>query len=378
MVSMDQPRAIRRLRASAFALAAALLSACTGVQGQSAEPVEPDRELVYVAVQGDAQVAVIDAESLEEVDRVDLEELGFSSNAKPHHIAVEPDGSFWYVSLIGENRVLKFDRQNKLVDRFEFEVPGMLAVHPTRDLLLVGRSMSAVNPPQRIGAVAREDLDVEEVDVFFPRPHAIAVSADGETVYTASLAVNQIGAVDLESLGMELTDVEGPVHTLVQFAVAPNGGTMVATGQLTGRLLVFDLTDPDQPRLSSEVGVGGQPWHPVYDANGEVVYFGVKVSNTVVAVDVESGSILWQTDGSSIDGPHGSALSRDGRHLFVSSNGPGGMDMGGDDVGGGMADHSGHAGAMTGTLTVLDTRDGSIVKVLEMGTNATGVGVAAR
>ena len=373
-VSMDQPRALRHLRASALAFATALLSACAGAQ-----PVELPPDLVYVAVQGDAQVAVVDAVGLEEVARVDLQELGFSSNAKPHHIAVEPDGSFWYVSLIGENRVLKFDRRNQLVDRFEFEVPGMLAVHPTENLLLIGRSMSAVNPPQRIGAVDREGFGLEEVDVFFPRPHAIAVSADGQRVYTASLAVNQIGAVELESLGMELTDVDGPVHTLVQFAVAPNGRTMVATGQLTGRLLVFDLADPDHPRLRSEVEVGGQPWHPVYDDAGEVVYFGIKVSNTIVAVDVESGAILWRAQGPSIDGPHGSALSPDGRYLFVSSNGPGGMSMGGgDDMGGGMADHAGHEGAMTGTLTVLDTRDGSIVKVLEMGTNTTGVGVAAR
>ncbi len=373
-VSMDQPRARRRLGAASLALAAALLSACAGAQ-----PPELPPDLVYVAVQGDAEVAVVDAAGLEEVDRVDLQALGFSSNAKPHHIAVEPDGSFWYVSLIGENRVLKFNRRNQLVDRFEFEVPGMLAVHPTENLLLIGRSMSAVNPPQRIGVVDREGFGLEEVDVFFPRPHAIALSADGRRVYTASLAVNQVGAVELESFGMELTDVPGPVHTLVQFAVSPNGRTMVATGQLTGRLLVFDLADPDHPRLRSEVEVGGQPWHPVYDAAGEVVYFGIKVSNSIVAVDVESGAILWRAQGPSIDGPHGSALSPDGRYLFVSSNGPGGMDMsGGDMTGGGEMDHSAHDGATTGTLTILDTRDGSIVKVLEMGTNATGVGGAAR
>ena len=175
---------------------------------------------------------------------------------------------------------------------------------------------------------------------------------------------------------MELTDLQGPVHTLVQFAVSPNGRTLVATGQLTGRLLVFDLADPDHPRLRSQVEVGGQPWHPVYDHAGEVVYFGIKVSNTVVAVDIASGAILWRAQGPSLDGPHGSALSADGRHLFISSNGPGGMGM---DMGGGaMADHAGHGGADTGTLTVLDTRDGSIVKVLEMGANTTGIGVAAR
>jgi DNA-binding beta-propeller fold protein YncE len=357
-----------------LAVTAALFAACSASQ-----PVEPPPDLVYVAIQGEAQVAVVDAATLEEVDRIDLQALGFSANAKPHHIAVEPDGSHWYVSLIGENQVLEFDRRNELVDRFDFEVPGMLAVHPTRDLLLVGRSMSAVNPPQRIGAVERSGLDVEEVDVFFPRPHAIAVSADGRRLYTASLAVNQIGVVDLESLDMELLEVEGPVHTLVQFAVSPDGRTLVATGQLTGRLLVFDLADPDRPVLRSQVEVGGQPWHPVFDDAGQVVYFGIKVSDTVVAVDVASGAVRWRTRHESIQGPHGSALSPDGRYLFVSSNGPGGMDMGaGASASGTMAGHERHGAPGTGTLTVLDTRDGSVVKVLEMGENTTGVGVAAR
>lgn len=336
-----------------------------------------------MAIQGEAVVAVVDMEALEEVARIDLRELGFSANAKPHHIAVEPDGSHWYLSLIGENRVLKFDRANTLVDQVEFEVPGMLAVHPDRDLLLVGRSMSAVNPPQRIGAIRRSDMDVEEIDVFFPRPHALALSADGERVYTASLAVNQIGVVELESQDMELTTVDGQVHTLVQFAVSPDGGTLVGTGQLTGVLLVFDLRDPDHPVLTDQVPVGRQPWHPVYSPDGGVVYMGVKMDNAVVAVDVASGEVLWRTRDPGLLAPHGSALSRDGRHLFISSNGPGGMDMGGDMAG---MDHAMHPDpeaeegehAATGTITVLDTADGSVVKVLEMGANTTGIGTAAR
>jgi DNA-binding beta-propeller fold protein YncE len=357
------------IRGAALTLITVLLPACATGQG-----AVPPPDLVYVAVQGDAQVAVVDMATLEEVDRVDLQELGFSSNAKPHHVAVEPDGSHWYVSLIGENRILKFNRANELVDRAEFEVPGMMAVHPTRDLLLVGRSMSAVNPPQRVGVVERSGMDVEEVDVFFPRPHAIAVSADGTRLYTASLAVNQIGVVDLDTEDMELTDIPGEVHTLVQFAVSPDGRTVVATGQLTGRLLVFDMSDPDHPALRSQVEVGGQPWHPVFSPDGRTVYFGIKVDNAVVAVDVATGAVVWRTRDDGIVAPHGAALSPDGSRLFVSSNGPGGMDMGG----GAMTDHADHPGTTTGTLAVLDTRDGTVLKVLEMGTNTTGVGVAAR
>lgn len=321
---------------------------------------------------------------MEEVARIDLRALGFSENAKPHHIAVEPDGSHWYLSLIGENRILKFDRANTLVDQAEFEVPGMLAVHPTRDLLFVGRSMSAVNPPQRIGEVRRSDMDVEEIDVFFPRPHAIALGADGARVYSASLAVNQLAAVDIASQAMELENIPGATHTLVQFAVSPDGSTMVGTGQLTGSLLVFDLSDPDHPVLRDQVTVGAQPWHPVFGPDGRTVYFGVKMEDAVVAVDVETGEILWRTTDAGIYRPHGSVLSADGSRLFVTSNGPGGMDMGGGDMGGGdmaghdMAGHDMESMPHTGTLAVLDAATGEVLRVLEMGSNTTGIGIGGR
>ena len=355
-------------RAAGAVVALAALTAA-GAMAQEAD-------YLYVAIQGDARVAVVDMGSLEEVARIDLRDLGFSENAKPHHIAVEPDGSHWYLSLIGENRVLKFDRDNNVVDQAEIEVPGMLAVHPDRDLLFVGRSMSAVNPPERIGAITRSDMAVDELDVFFPRPHALTVSADGQRVYSASLAVNQLAAVDVETGDMELTRIPGNVHTLVQFAASPDGGTLVATAQLTGVLLIFDLEDPDHPALRPEAPVvGRQPWHPVFGPDGRTVYFGAKMDHAVVAVDTETGEIVWRTEHEGLNHPHGSAVSPDGRHLFISSNGPGGMQMGGMDTGEDM--HAGHQAA-TGTVTVLDTRDGTVVKVLEMGANTTGLGARTR
>ncbi|MDZ7680675.1 MAG: hypothetical protein U5J63_02920 [Fodinibius sp.] len=80
---------------------------------------------IYVCNQGEATLSVIDVSSNEIIDNIDLQELGFSANAKPHHTIAEADGSHWYVTLIGANRVLKFNRQNELVGQAEMEVPGL-------------------------------------------------------------------------------------------------------------------------------------------------------------------------------------------------------------------------------------------------------------
>ena len=150
--------------------------ALIAVVGTSVLPAAADAQgLLYVASQEAVTVAVIDMATNELVETVDLKALGYSETAKAHHTAVEPDGSFWYVSLIAAGKVLKFDRDNRLVGETAFETPGMLSLDPTSDLLYVGRSMAAVNPPQRVGVIERSSMEIAEVDVFFPRPHAIAV-----------------------------------------------------------------------------------------------------------------------------------------------------------------------------------------------------------
>ncbi|MGH7445764.1 MAG: YncE family protein, partial [Longimicrobiales bacterium] len=156
-------RTIRIGRHTAVALLAAL-PIVTGCAAAAANPgaagvaVPATGPVLYVANQNDATVTLIDVRTNEIMQTVDLQQLGYGPNAKPHHIVAEHDGSHWYVSLIGENRILKFDRQNRVVGEAVFEVPGMMTLHPTRDLLFVGRSMTAVNPPQRIGIVTRSTM----------------------------------------------------------------------------------------------------------------------------------------------------------------------------------------------------------------------------
>jgi len=283
---------------------------------------------------------------------------------------VEPDGSAWYLSLIGENTVLKLDgRTNEIVARAEFEVPGMLALQPTDDGLYVGRSMSAVNPPRRIGRIERSTMEADEVDVFFPRPHALAVAPSGMWVYSASLGTNQLAAVNARTDAVELNALEGEQHAPVQFAVAPNGMTMVATTQLTGLMIFFDLLDPERPVRQTALEVGAQPWHPSFTPDGHFVWTGVKESNEVVQVDARTHEVVRRISGEGIAQPHGSALRPDGRYLYISSNNARGDYIPRYDLGDNGA---------VGTVTVIDAGSGEIVKVIEVEAGASGLGIRGR
>ncbi len=346
------------------------LAAPWAAGAQSGETNEASGQRVYVCNQGEATLSVIDVESLEVVDHIDLQELGFSENAKPHHTVAEPDGSHWYVTLIGENRVLKFNRDNELVGKAKMEVPGLISLHPTRDWLMVGRSMSAVNPPQSIGVIDRSDMQVKKtVETFFARPHAIATTPDGKWTLVGSLAANQILSINNESGETHLYRSEGKTHVYVDFEISPDGNTMVATGQMSAKALVFDISDPSSLKLTDSIEVNAQPWHPVYSADGKQVYFGNKTAHSVTALNMKDRKVEGVVEGEGIAQPHGSALSVDGKYVFISNNNRKGTFKGGqtpedDDP--------------NGTVTVINTKTHKIEKVIEVEAYPSGIGTRAR
>lgn len=337
-----------------------------------------DGPYLYVANQASASVTVIDVMTDEVVRTIDLTRLGFSENAKPHHVVVEPDGSAFYVSLIGDGFVLKLTPAGDLLGRAAFETPGMLALDPHSDQLWVGRSMMAVSPPQRIGRIERSDMSIDEVDVFFDRPHALALSPDGRYVYTASLAGNDIAIIDPIEERVELLKVPGPTHVFVQFAVSPDGSTLVTGGEMSGKLLVFGLEDPMRPKMITEIEVNPMPWHPVFSPDGSHLYFGNRGANTVTVVRSSDWSVEAVIEDAAFAEPHGSAISPDGRKLYISNRNV--KDPAADDEGmnhGAMA----HAGAAPGaerlgSVTVIDTATLEVMETIDVGQYAAGMGTS--
>ncbi len=338
-------------RVSLIAAAWALVQV-TGVQGQ---------ELLYVASQEEVTVAVIDMSTNQLVETVDLKEFGYSETAKAHHTAVEPDGSHWYVSLIAAGKILKFDRVNHLVGETAFETPGMLSLDPESDLLYVGRSMAAVNPPQRIGVIHRPSMELQEVDVFFPRPHALTVDTRGNRFFSASLGQNSVAYASLGEEDVDLLGLDGMNHMLVQFAVSPDGNWMVGGGQMTGDLLIFDLNG-EVPEVVNSIEVGGQPWHPSFTPNGHFVWIPNQAKNTVTVVDTRSWTISNVITHPALAEPHGSAVSSDGSTIYIS----------GRNVAGTYRPADGGDGR-PGTVVAIDARTHEVVAVIEVGRYAAGM-----
>jgi YVTN family beta-propeller protein len=324
--------------------------------------------LLFVCVQDDAKIAVVDMASRAVVRTIDLQALGFPATAKPHYIRVDPDRRHWYVSLIGANTVAKFNARDEIVGRFTMETPGMIALSGDRQMV-VTRSMSAVNPPKRMAVIDRTTMTGTEVDVLFPRPHPVAVA--GGFAYTGSLGTNQIASVNLDTERVAIVNVEGATHAFVQFDVSPDGRTLVGSTEVSGQLLVFDLATPARPALKASIPLGKMAFDPIFTPDGREVWVPVKMDNEIAVIDTATWKVTRRITNPDFKQPHQVVFSSDGKTAFVSNNNK--MDH--------MADpaHAGHV--MPGAdgaaaLVVLDVATGKSVSSITLGKNLTGMGAA--
>ena len=237
----------------------------------------------------------------------------------------------------------------------------MLSLDPESDLLYVGRSMAAVNPPQRIGVIHRSSMELREVDVFFPRPHALTVDTRGDRFFSASLGQNSVAYASLGDEDVDLLGLDGMNHMLVQFAVSPDGNWMVGGGQMTGDLLIFDLNG-EVPAVVNSIEVGGQPWHPSFTPNGHFVWIPNQARNTVTVVDARTWTISNVITHPALAEPHGSAVSSDGSTIYVS----------GRNVAGTYRPADGGDGR-PGTVVAIDAKTHDVVAVIEVGRYAAGM-----
>jgi len=342
-------------------LLAALLAAGSGAALAAQAP------RLYLTNQDDATVSILDPVTRTLIETLDLQRLGFAPSAKPHHAQVEPDGSYWYVTLIGAGKVLKLDRANRIVGSVSMEVPGLMALSPANDLLIVARSMSAVNPPSRMAVIRRSDMTLlDEIEVVFPRPHAIALDPRGHYAYVASLGVNQLASVRLSDGQTTVQDVPGPYHTMAQFSVSPDGKWLVATGSTSGLLLVFDISTEGRPVLTHTVAVEKGPFESIFTLDGSRLFVTNLDANEVSIIDPATWTVRQVLNGP-FQQPHGLALSPDGQTVWVSNR----------HQSGGAHQHEGMQPTGTGTAVALCAADGLVKAEITVGNYAAGMGAPA-
>jgi len=325
----------------------------------AAAPADSTGLRLYVPNQRGASISVLDGTG-KLLETVDLTEYGFSKRAMPHQVVVAPDGNAWYVTLVGERTVAKFNRDHELVAKATFEAPGMIGLDPVRDRVYVSRALSVVSPPTSLGVFRASDLTLlQETDIFVSRPHALAVDSITGRVYSASLSGSRIAALDPMAGEVEVTNVEGLSGGFVGLDTSPDGTRLVATTQQTDQLLAFD-TDSLALKQVAAVSVAAGPYDVRYSPDGRSVWFPNQEANTVTQVSTHEWAVTGVVESDGFAQPHGVVVTPDSRTVYVTSHGMSGLE----------------AAPANGTLAVIDATSGSVKRITEVGPYAAAPGLA--
>lgn len=346
-----------------------------------AVPFADATDLLFACVQGENHVDILDAETMRIVRRVHFGDHGLASAPYgPHHVAFEPGGSAWYVSLISAGAVAKLSTSLTmdpsdpayLLDTARMTTPGMLVVDGTSDRLYAGRSTLSAGTTTGFAIIDRSEMTLDEVATPFNVPHAMAVSSDGRFVLTASLTGNQVAVYDATTEDLAIQPVPGPNTELIHFSFlnqthhraaateadhsahaataggmdhaamghAATGGAGEAgramheyeatlTSKTTNEVLFYGLSAAGALELRGRVPGGTGPWHAHTGHDGTTIIIpnrgnATAGGNTVTLLDAATRQIIRTVAAAAPAGPlsqpHSPAPDHTGERFFVTSS----------------------------------------------------------
>jgi YVTN family beta-propeller protein len=235
--------------------------------------VSPDGRFVYVTGESSGSMSVIDTGSDAVVRTVEV-------GATPHGVAMLPDGRTILVGVYGADRVAFVDTASgSVVATVPVAKPHTIAVRPDGKLAYV-----ASQEPGKFGLVVVDLASravVRRIDLDKP-PRDPEFSHDGRFLYVTSAGVNALRVIDAASDQPLAEIATGPSPHIGKWFAGAAVGTIVVQGP--GEVLLFD---PATQAPLRSVAVGKQPHWIASD--GKTVWVTNEGSNDVSAVDLASG-----------------------------------------------------------------------------------------
>ncbi|MFT5142549.1 MAG: hypothetical protein ACI80V_000469 [Rhodothermales bacterium] len=217
-------------------------------------PYSGSQDQVLVSMADPALVAVVDPTNMVVARIIDFEQLGFSASSRPASLASSGNANAWFVSLEGENAVLRFDADHALTGLAEVPEPGSVAASGNGDWLVVGRKLSQIARP--IHTVETIDMRVRPIDMVFPETVAAAVRPHGDYGFTVSESADQIAVFPIEGGQATYFGIFGPRHRVTQLLTSADGAVMVAIGSTSGEATLFDISSPTQIAQTGTIMLG--------------------------------------------------------------------------------------------------------------------------
>lgn len=311
----------------------------------------PDSEArLYVTSGFTDEVLQLDPTTGRIVQRVSLDRRPHDID-EPHGIAVAPDARHWYATVAhGEPSLWKFELpDNRLVGRLGLAMAGAARIGITPDsrrAFIPDYFRSGGGQDSHVTVVTLLDLTVVDRLTVCPGPHDAQVEASGRLVAIACSLGDEIVVIEAETLAevarfpvdenpgapgspsfkplnvvwsgdadtlfvslhlageVRLFDLEGRQLGSVgvgagpaQLALSPDGGTLVTANRKDQSASIVNVRTLREQRVPIE---GAHPHGVTIEPEGRIAFLtyegDVQHAGGVVAIDLDSGTVVWQAE----------------------------------------------------------------------------------
>lgn len=303
------------------------------------------REKVYVALEGEGKVAVIDTKSTKVIQTIDLSETvdGETVRYMAHNVQVAPDGKKVLVTANVEE-----DMEMEGGDMPHGDDVGhgqnsdkLIVIDPTTDTVVDSISVDTdshlahvvTSPDAKIAYVTSQEKSkiylvdigggkvIREVELGDSSgPHGLRVSPDGSEVYIALIDGKAMAILDTKTNTVRNVALPGAG---VQTAVTPDGVYAFSSVYDTKQIAWLNRGSDEQGLISLPEGSRGPVQiYPTPDSRYLYVadqgyYFDQPTGNLVYRIDIGRKVVDQIIIAGSA--PHGIVVSEDGTHAYVTN-----------------------------------------------------------
>lgn len=325
------------LALSPFIIAAFLFSSQSKVGGN-----QNYAEKVYVAIEEEGRVGVVDTASRKIIKSIDLSEVqnGRFVGYTTHNVQVAPNGKIVLVTAnvkrgaMGESESSNEDVSDGLYDKIFFidplidTVTGSLPIEIDSHLAHV-----VINDAGTFAyVVSQEKAKLYVVDLVNKKitnvttlgegsePHGLRLSSDNLKLFVALIGGRAIAEVDLTDYSIREYPLSGAV---IQTAVTSDGNYVFGSVYDTKKVAWINTLTNEQGYLGlPEDAKGSVQLYPTPDSKylyvvNQGYYFDQPTGNTVYRINIEEKSVdRIITVG---DAPHGIVVDKAGRFVYVTN-----------------------------------------------------------
>jgi YVTN family beta-propeller protein len=337
----------------------------------------PARGWAYVTNQGEDLTAVIDLDNnkIARYITTGVTNTNLAPPQAPHNAVVDWQNQFYYINLIGGSKLLKFRvSDNVKVGELAggLNSPAQVALSKNGDTAYVSNFENAKTNITVVNTATMTKL-ADVGDPAMLKPHGISITPDFRYVIVAnSLSDNVTVLRTSDHAVIKTIPMSGNVPPLpvgytyqyepYQSAITPDGRFIYVTCRKSGEVRVIDLVEG---KVTDSIKVGTFPLIPAVTPSGDYVFVANRNSNSVSAIRTSTRTVDFTIQNVGVE-PHGIAVSKDGKFLYVSC----------ENLGVSEPPHHATAGEKKPSfLKIIDIATRTVTASLELGNFGSGMAV---